>query len=103
VDDESVARRTLAVHLFNFPEDIYGEPFTVDFGRFPRREKKFESVEALKEKIYRDTPEEAKIWSELWVYGFGFIAANRSLSWVTVRAPTRAEVTAGDLRTQRKA
>jgi len=45
------------VHLFDFSEDIYGEQLTVKFGRFLRREKKFESVDALKKQIYRDIEE----------------------------------------------
>ena len=44
----------LEVHIFNFNEDIYGKKIKVIFLKFIREEKKFESVEKLKDQIIKD-------------------------------------------------
>ena len=47
-------RRLLEVHLFDFSGDLYGRDLEVDFLEFLRPEKKFESLDALREGIARD-------------------------------------------------
>ena len=44
----------LEVHIFNFENDIYHERIKVTFYKFIREEKKFESVEKLKDQIIKD-------------------------------------------------
>ena len=44
----------LEVHIFNFSQEIYGKKIKVSFLRFIRKEKKFESVEKLKDQIIKD-------------------------------------------------
>lgn len=45
---------TVEAWILDFDEDIYGEPIRVEFCRFLRPEKKFDSLEELKEAIHRD-------------------------------------------------
>jgi riboflavin kinase/FMN adenylyltransferase len=47
-------RRLLEVHLFDFSGDLYGSELEVRFLDFLRPEKKFESLDALRESIARD-------------------------------------------------
>lgn len=51
--------RTQEVHIFDFQEDIYGECLTVEIYAFIRPERKFESLDALKQQINNDL-EQAK-------------------------------------------
>ena len=44
----------LEVHIFNFNKDIYRKKIKVNFLKFIREEKKFESVEKLKDQIIKD-------------------------------------------------
>lgn len=44
----------LEVHILNFNKDIYGASLTVGFNKMIRKEKKFSSLEALKEQIKKD-------------------------------------------------
>ena len=44
----------LEVHIFNFSKEIYGKKIKVSFLKFIRKEKKFESVEKLKDQIIKD-------------------------------------------------
>jgi riboflavin kinase/FMN adenylyltransferase len=44
----------LEVHLFDFGGDLYGMDVEVEFLRFVRGEKKFASVEELRDQIVRD-------------------------------------------------
>ena len=44
----------LEVHIFNFNEEIYGKKIKVSFLKFIRKEKRFESVEKLKDQIIKD-------------------------------------------------
>jgi len=48
------AKRVLEVHLFEFDGDLYGVEVEVEFLRFVRGEKRFGSVEELREQIGRD-------------------------------------------------
>jgi riboflavin kinase/FMN adenylyltransferase len=52
--------RLLEIHLFDFSEDIYGESLRVQFDRFLRAEKKFGSVEELRDQIGKDVTEARK-------------------------------------------
>jgi riboflavin kinase/FMN adenylyltransferase len=45
---------SVEVHLFDWEGDIYGETLTVSLESFIRPERKFESLDALKEQIVRD-------------------------------------------------
>ena len=44
----------LEVHIFKFDEEIYGKKIKVSFLKFIRKEKRFESVEKLKDQIIKD-------------------------------------------------
>lgn len=46
--------RSLEVHIFDFTEDIYDRTLEVEFVRYLRGEKKFDSLDALREQIARD-------------------------------------------------
>ncbi|MFM8885519.1 MAG: riboflavin kinase, partial [Chthoniobacterales bacterium] len=48
------AKRVLEVHLFDFDGDLYGMDLEVEFVRFVRPEKKFASVDQLRDQIERD-------------------------------------------------
>ena len=48
------AKRVLEVHLFDFDGDLYGMEVEVEFLRFVREERKFDSVEELQAQIARD-------------------------------------------------
>ena len=44
----------LEVHLFDFDENIYGKKLKVEFIKLIRQEKKFQSIEKLKDQIIKD-------------------------------------------------
>jgi FAD synthase len=46
--------RTVEVNLFDFSDDIYGEPVEVVFYHKLREEQKFASLDALKEQLAKD-------------------------------------------------
>lgn len=46
--------RSLEVHFFNFHENLYGETLAIEFLQHIREEKKFSSLEKLKEQLRRD-------------------------------------------------
>jgi riboflavin kinase/FMN adenylyltransferase len=48
------ARRVLEIHLFDFDGDLYGMEAEVEFLRFVRGERKFASVDELRDQIARD-------------------------------------------------
>jgi riboflavin kinase/FMN adenylyltransferase len=50
----SDGQRLLEVHLFEFEGDLYGMEIEVEFRRFIRPEKKFASIEELRNQIARD-------------------------------------------------
>jgi riboflavin kinase/FMN adenylyltransferase len=47
-------QRSVEVHLFDFNEDIYGSEITLYFRKFMREEKKFESLEHLRNQLVID-------------------------------------------------
>lgn len=49
--------RALEVHLFDFAGDLYGRKLEIEFVKQLRGERKFESLDALKEQIARDAGE----------------------------------------------
>jgi riboflavin kinase/FMN adenylyltransferase len=53
----SSPERLLEVHLFDYSDDCYDEDIEVKFEKFLRSERKFASVDALKEQIARDAAE----------------------------------------------
>jgi riboflavin kinase/FMN adenylyltransferase len=50
----ATGERILEVHLLDFDGDVYGEELEVTFGTFLREERKFASMDALKQQIERD-------------------------------------------------
>ncbi len=54
-------KRILEVHLLGLDEEIYGQDLEVEFVRFLRGEIRFDSVEALKERIAADVAEAREI------------------------------------------
>jgi riboflavin kinase/FMN adenylyltransferase len=52
--ENASGERLIEVHLFDFHEDIYGEDLEVTFRRFLRPEKKFPSLDTLREQIAAD-------------------------------------------------
>lgn len=46
--------QSIEVHIFDFSDDIYGQPITVEFIKFLRSELKFDSVEELKLQLEKD-------------------------------------------------
>ena len=48
------ADRSIEVHLFDFHEDIYEQHMEIQFIRFIRNEKKFDTVAELQEQLQAD-------------------------------------------------
>lgn len=48
---------TIEVHILNFDGDIYGKPVRVRYVGFLRPERRFESLEGLKQQLTRDRAE----------------------------------------------
>ncbi|MEM6643241.1 MAG: bifunctional riboflavin kinase/FAD synthetase [Bacteroidota bacterium] len=46
--------KSIEVHLFDFKSELYGEELTIHFIQFLRTEKKFESLERLKNQLQKD-------------------------------------------------
>ncbi len=46
--------KTIEVHLFDFNRDVYGEQITITFEQRIRDEKKFNSIEELREQLFLD-------------------------------------------------
>lgn len=46
--------RSIEVHLFEFQGDLYHRPLRVEFVQFTRREQRFDSLEALRQRILLD-------------------------------------------------
>lgn len=53
----------LEVHIFDFSGDLYGQDLNVTFESYLRPEKKFSSVDELKEQIQKDIQEARKVMS----------------------------------------
>jgi riboflavin kinase/FMN adenylyltransferase len=51
---DASGRTSVETHLFNFDRDIYGTPLRVGFVQRLRDERRFESLEALREQIAAD-------------------------------------------------
>lgn len=47
-------KQTLEVHILHFHEDLYGQPLSVEFVKRLREERRFDSMEALKEQLKQD-------------------------------------------------
>jgi riboflavin kinase/FMN adenylyltransferase len=47
-------RASLEVHLLDFDDEVYGERLKVTFRHWIREERKFESLDALRQQIHRD-------------------------------------------------
>ena len=45
---------TIEANIFDFDDDIYGQPMTIAFGLRVRNEQRFDSVEALEEQLHKD-------------------------------------------------
>lgn len=56
-------RQQLEVHIFDFDDDLYGQQIEVVMLKKIRAEKKFESIEALKEQIHKDS-EQARLYTK---------------------------------------
>ncbi len=54
-------REQLEVHLLDFQGDLYGKHVKVDFLRYLRPERRFESLDALRQQIQKDE-QEARTW-----------------------------------------
>jgi len=57
------SRSILEVHLLDFDGDLYGRHIQVEFHTRLREERRFESLEALRQQIAKDT-EQARAWFE---------------------------------------
>ncbi len=55
------SQRVIEVNLFDFNKDIYGDRLTVHFHQFIREDKKFDSLEILKQQLHLDKIETMKI------------------------------------------
>lgn len=47
-------KKTIEVHFFDFNQDLYNKILTITLLQHIREEQKFESIDALKEQLYRD-------------------------------------------------
>ena len=60
---------TIEANIFNFNDDIYGQPMTIAFFFRLRNEQRFDSVEALEEQLHKDRKEiEKKIFLNQTVF-----------------------------------
>lgn len=57
--------QTVEVHIFNFEADIYGQSIQVQFYEWMRCEKKFNSLDELKEQLETDKREVLKLFSTI--------------------------------------
>jgi len=56
-------KQKLEIHLFDFNQDVYGETVKIEFLKFIREEKKFNSLDELKKAIEKD---KTKIKDNFW-------------------------------------
>ena len=59
--------RTIETHILDFDEDIYGLDIKIEFVGSIRAEKKFPSMEALKEQLQKDKDFAAQLLKEKMV------------------------------------
>ena len=57
--------QTLEVHILHFHEDLYGQALSVEFVKRLREERRFDSVEALKEQLKQDAIQAEQVLNEL--------------------------------------
>jgi riboflavin kinase/FMN adenylyltransferase len=57
--------RLLEVHLFDFSGDLYGKELRIRFVKHLRPERKFASVEELREQIAKDAEEARRLFQHL--------------------------------------
>jgi riboflavin kinase/FMN adenylyltransferase len=62
-------RTQLEVHLFDFETNIYGRHVQVDFLHFLRPERRFESLEVLRQQIHQDAHQARRFFAELLKLG----------------------------------
>ena len=55
------SKPVLEIHIFNFNKSIYGERLTIEFKNKLRDEKKFDSIDLLKQQILKDINQAKKI------------------------------------------
>ena len=58
------SNKTIEVHLFDFSKDIYGEEIHVEFYRQIRKERKFETPDALVQQLEADREEVLSVFAE---------------------------------------
>ena len=58
------SEQTLEVHILHFNHDIYGQPISVEFVSRLREERRFESMEALKEQLNQDAIQAEQVIKE---------------------------------------
>jgi len=58
--------RSIEVHLLDFDSDIYGEHLELIFFRKLREEKKFDSLDALKEQLAKDRVDTMAFFQTIW-------------------------------------
>ncbi len=61
IEGQGVERITIESHIYDFDRDIYGKEVTVSILDFLRPEKKFKSLDALKEQLHKDI-KQGEIW-----------------------------------------
>jgi riboflavin kinase/FMN adenylyltransferase len=54
--------RNIEVHIFDFADDIYGETIRINFLEYLRDDKKFNSLDELKEQLGRDEVKARMVW-----------------------------------------
>ena len=57
--------QTLEVHILHFHEDLYGQALSVEFVKRLREERRFDSMEALKEQLKQDAIQAEQVLNEL--------------------------------------
>ncbi len=55
------SQRVIEVNIFDFDKDIYGDRLTIHFHQYLRGDKKFESLDSLKQQLHTDKEETLKI------------------------------------------
>ena len=58
--------QTIEIHFFDFNKDLYGKTIQIDVLSYLRDEQKFESVEMLKNQLYKDKEKSQQIINGLF-------------------------------------